>query len=322
MPLRLFIPLTLSGILNGPTNKLASPKKVVLFDALFREVQKGMPSGKAIANVFEILAEEHLIDPHIIYDFPLAVSPLSKKKPDEPDWVERFEFYIGGFEVGNAFSELNDPDDQRSRFEAQMTEKNRGDARSHGHGRGLRPSPRLRSSPHRRRRHRHRPPSPCFSPTPNPSRDVILFPLLRPQAKQTNAPGPPRRVRRITNPFRLRLRLSIDSSPQTKPGCPIHCAFAMSGNPYSPQCPHSPLPLPVLPSPKTNKRPATPKINFKSWHIFRPQKPTVNIPCFAVTLPYFYRENTVLYRPLFQNTPQKTQAKTAKPRLPPRLTFF
>jgi lysyl-tRNA synthetase class 2 len=83
--------------------------------------------GKAIAELFELLAEPHLIQPTIIYDFPLAVSPLSKKKPDEPDWVERFEFYIGGFEVGNAFSELNDPVDQLARFEAQMTEKDRGD---------------------------------------------------------------------------------------------------------------------------------------------------------------------------------------------------
>ena len=87
----------------------------------------GEPYGKTIAAIFELLAEEHLIQPTIIYDFPLAVSPLSKVKPDEPDWVERFEFYIGGFEVGNAFSELNDPVDQRRRFELQMAEKARGD---------------------------------------------------------------------------------------------------------------------------------------------------------------------------------------------------
>jgi lysyl-tRNA synthetase class 2 len=83
--------------------------------------------GKLIAETFETLAEEHLIQPTIIYDFPLAVSPLSKIKPDEPDWVERFEFYIGGFEVGNAFSELNDPEDQRRRFEAQLADRARGD---------------------------------------------------------------------------------------------------------------------------------------------------------------------------------------------------
>ncbi len=87
----------------------------------------GEPYGKTIAAIFEYVAEEHLIQPTIIYDFPLAVSPLSKVKPDEPDWVERFEFYIGGFEVGNAFSELNDPVDQRRRFEMQLAEKERGD---------------------------------------------------------------------------------------------------------------------------------------------------------------------------------------------------
>ncbi len=79
--------------------------------------------GHGIAALFELLAEPHLIQPTIIYDFPLAVSPLSKVKPDEPDWVERFEFYIGGFEVGNAFSELNDPMDQRNRFESQVADK-------------------------------------------------------------------------------------------------------------------------------------------------------------------------------------------------------
>jgi lysyl-tRNA synthetase class 2 len=93
--------------------------------------KQGEPYGKTIANVFEAVAEEHLIQPTIIYDFPLAVSPLSKVKPDEPDWVERFEFYIGGFEVGNAFSELNDPEDQRRRFEAQITERERGDDEAH-----------------------------------------------------------------------------------------------------------------------------------------------------------------------------------------------
>ena len=88
--------------------------------------------GKAIATLFEGLAEPHLIQPTIIYDFPLAVSPLSKVKPDEPEWVERFEFYIGGFEVGNAFSELNDAADQQGRFEAQIAAKAAGDEEAMG----------------------------------------------------------------------------------------------------------------------------------------------------------------------------------------------
>ena len=94
-------------------------------------MQAGEPLGKTIASLFEAVAEEHLIQPTIIYDFPLAVSPLSKVKPDEPDWVERFEFYIGGFELGNAFSELNDPIDQQQRFEQQLAERQRGDDEAH-----------------------------------------------------------------------------------------------------------------------------------------------------------------------------------------------
>jgi len=96
-------------------------------EVLSREVMNHLtPLGKVITGLFELLGESlnpNLIDPTIIYDFPLAVSPLSKVKPDEPDWVERFEFYIGGFEVGNAFSELNDPADQLARFEAQVADK-------------------------------------------------------------------------------------------------------------------------------------------------------------------------------------------------------
>ena len=92
---------------------------------LLKDLRNGAPLGKVIATLFENVVEKHLIQPTIIYDFPLAVSPLSKIKPDEPDWVERFEFYIGGFEIGNAFSELNDPEDQRRRFLDQLDKKKR-----------------------------------------------------------------------------------------------------------------------------------------------------------------------------------------------------
>jgi lysyl-tRNA synthetase class 2 len=91
----------------------------------------GMSLGEAIADLFEGLAERKLIQPTIIYEFPLAVSPLSKQKPDEPDWVERFEFYIGGFELGNAFSELNDPEEQFRRFKEQLEQHDRGDEEAH-----------------------------------------------------------------------------------------------------------------------------------------------------------------------------------------------
>jgi lysyl-tRNA synthetase class 2 len=95
------------------------------------DLEKGGLLGKAIADVFEWVAEQFLIQPTIIYEFPLAVSPLSKQKPDEPDWVERFEFYIGGFELGNAFSELNDPEEQFRRFKEQLEQHERGDEEAH-----------------------------------------------------------------------------------------------------------------------------------------------------------------------------------------------
>ncbi len=89
------------------------------------------PAGKTIAAMFEAVAEEHLIQPTILYDFPVAISPLSKNKQDEPDWVERFEIFVGGLEIGNAFSELNDPEEQRRRFEQQLHERERGDEEAH-----------------------------------------------------------------------------------------------------------------------------------------------------------------------------------------------
>jgi lysyl-tRNA synthetase class 2 len=91
----------------------------------------GWYDGKAFATVFEMLAEEHLIQPTIIYEFPTAVSPLSKQKPYDPDWVERFEVYIGGFEIGNAFSELNDPVEQHKRFDDQLAQRAAGDDEAH-----------------------------------------------------------------------------------------------------------------------------------------------------------------------------------------------
>ena len=115
-----------AGMADEETSNLAKALPLYI-DKLALELAGGTPFGKIVATLFELFAEQYLIEPHIIYDFPLAVSPLSKVKPDEPDWVERFEFYIGGFEVGNAFSELNDPIDQRRRFEAQVAEKARGD---------------------------------------------------------------------------------------------------------------------------------------------------------------------------------------------------
>jgi lysyl-tRNA synthetase, class II len=88
-------------------------------------------AGRTTMAIFEALWEADLIHPTFIYDFPTEVSPLSKQKPDDPDTVERFELYAGGFELANAFSELNDPDEQRRRFEAQIAERARGDQEAH-----------------------------------------------------------------------------------------------------------------------------------------------------------------------------------------------
>ncbi len=89
------------------------------------------PMGKTIANLFEATSEDHLIQPTVIYEFPTAVSPLSKQKADEPEWTERFEIYAGQMEISNGFSELNDPVDQRDRFEQQLKERERGDDEAH-----------------------------------------------------------------------------------------------------------------------------------------------------------------------------------------------
>ncbi|MGP8259921.1 MAG: lysine--tRNA ligase [Acidobacteriaceae bacterium] len=147
----------------------------------------GFLLGKAIAETFELLAEPHLQQPTIIYDFPLAVSPLSKIKPDEPEWVERFEIYIGGFEIGNAFSELNDPDDQLRRFQAQIEDRKRGDEEAMAEvdtdyvralGYGLPPTAGEGIGIDRL----------TMVLTGSKSiRDVILFPLLRPQTAKPDA---------------------------------------------------------------------------------------------------------------------------------------
>ena len=142
------------------------------------------PTGKTVAALFEAVAEEHLVQPTIIYEFPAAVSPLSKNKPDEPDWVERFEIFAGRMEIANGFSELNDPEEQRRRFEQQLKQRERGDEEAHqmdedyiralsygmppagGVGVGIDRLTMLLTDSHT-------------------IRDVILFPLLRPEKNST-----------------------------------------------------------------------------------------------------------------------------------------
>ena len=144
------------------------------------ELKPSWGAGKIATEIFERLNEQNLVQPTFVYDFPTEVSPLSKQKPDDPDTVERFELYIGGFEVANAFSELNDPAEQRRRFEAQIQDRAAGNQEAHamdedyiraleyglpptgGEGVGI---DRL-----------------VMLLTNSPSiRDVILFPLMRPR---------------------------------------------------------------------------------------------------------------------------------------------
>ncbi len=145
------------------------------------KVKPDLPLGYLQMAVFEEACEPHLIQPTFVTDFPLDVSPLSRKKDSDPRLVDRFEIYAAGRELGNAFSELNDPDDQRGRFEAQVSARAAGDDEAHpmdddfiralefgmpptaGEGIGI---DRL-----------------VMLLTDAPSiRDVILFPLLRPEA--------------------------------------------------------------------------------------------------------------------------------------------
>jgi lysyl-tRNA synthetase class 2 len=95
------------------------------------EVKPGEGPGKITTGIFEALCEDRLVQPTFVYDFPTEVSPLSKQRADDPETVERFELYIGGFEVANAFSELNDPIEQRRRFDAQLSSRAGGDLEAH-----------------------------------------------------------------------------------------------------------------------------------------------------------------------------------------------
>ena len=90
-----------------------------------------MNGGKLLAELFESIAEDSLVQPTFITDFPIEVSPLSKQKADDERFVERFELYVGGMELANAFSELNDPDEQERRFAQQISERERGDDEAH-----------------------------------------------------------------------------------------------------------------------------------------------------------------------------------------------
>ncbi len=95
------------------------------------EVTAGMSYGKLLDEIFSDLVEPKLIQPTFITDYPVELSPLAKRKPESPELVERFELFIAGREIANAFSELTDPIDQRERFEEQVRAKEAGDEEMH-----------------------------------------------------------------------------------------------------------------------------------------------------------------------------------------------
>jgi lysyl-tRNA synthetase class 2 len=146
------------------------------------ELQPGWGAGRIATEIFERLHEGRLVQPTFVYDFPTEVSPLSKQKPDDPETVERFELYIGAFEVANAFSELNDPAEQRRRCEAQLAGRAAGDLEAH-----------VMDEDYIRALEYGLPPTAgegvgidrlVMLLTGSPSiRDVILFPLMRPRGR-------------------------------------------------------------------------------------------------------------------------------------------
>ena len=147
--------------------------------------RQGDSKGKLLAGLFDVVVEKHLIQPTIIYDYPLELSPLSKTKPSDPMVAERFELFIAGMEIANAYSELNDPQEQQNLFEAQMVSRSEGDEEAHqmdeDYVRAL-----------------------CYGMPPTAGegigidrltmlftnslsiRDVILFPLLKPEKRAKN----------------------------------------------------------------------------------------------------------------------------------------
>ena len=111
---------------------LDDPQKTVAF-ALENKVvlEKKDSHDKILAKLFDHFVEPNMSQPTFIIDYPLALSPLSKKKEDDPDLVERFELFIGRKEIANAYTELNDPIDQKKRFEGQVAERQAGDDEAH-----------------------------------------------------------------------------------------------------------------------------------------------------------------------------------------------
>ncbi len=122
------------------------------------EPETGAGWGKLLDQVVSAFVEPKLIQPTFLTDYPVELSPLAKRKPDDPRYVERFEIFADGFELGNAYTELNDPLEQRQRFELQARLRAAGDEEAELLDEDFLDRARARHAAHRRPRRRHRPP--------------------------------------------------------------------------------------------------------------------------------------------------------------------
>ena len=154
-------------------------------DAHHIEYEPRHKKGDILNLFFEEFAEEHLIQPTFVMDHPVEISPLTKKKPENPDYVERFEFFMNGWEMANAYSELNDPIDQRERFKAQEELLAQGDEEANTTDEdfmraleiGMPPTGGIGFGIDRM----------CMLLTDSPAiRDVLLFPTMKPIVKEGN----------------------------------------------------------------------------------------------------------------------------------------
>ena len=114
-----------SGVDFNEINTLEEARRIA--DEHHVEYEERHKKGDILNLFFETFVEEHLVQPTFVMDHPIEISPLTKKKPENPDYVERFEFFMNGWEMANAYSELNDPIDQRERFAAQEEQFANGD---------------------------------------------------------------------------------------------------------------------------------------------------------------------------------------------------
>ncbi|MBI3785571.1 MAG: lysine--tRNA ligase [Deltaproteobacteria bacterium] len=125
------MPLDAILALDLDTIRTAAKKMGVYADKDYVEHHGAAAAGYLLTEAFEAAAEPELIQPTFVHQYPAAVSPLARRNVEQPQFVDRFELFIAGREICNAFSELNDPDDQRARFEEQLAARTAGDEEAH-----------------------------------------------------------------------------------------------------------------------------------------------------------------------------------------------